>query len=79
VDALLIFVAGVLLITPGIVTDAFGFALLIPPARALFKAAAARYFRSRIVVMRTPPNPRDEFIDVEVTDVRNVNPRGELP
>lgn len=37
-DAILIFVAGVLLITPGILTDLTGFALLIPPLRKPIKA-----------------------------------------
>lgn len=34
VDALLIFVAGVLLITPGVLTDIVGFSFLLPPVRA---------------------------------------------
>lgn len=36
-DALLIFVAGLLLITPGLLTDLTGFALLIPWTRTLIK------------------------------------------
>lgn len=35
-EGLLIFVAGVVLITPGILTDILGFALLIPPSRRWF-------------------------------------------
>jgi UPF0716 protein FxsA len=37
VDALLIFVAGVVLITPGFLTDLAGFTLLVPPARKVIK------------------------------------------
>lgn len=37
VDAMMIFVAGVLLITPGIMTDFIGFSLLIPPVRTLLR------------------------------------------
>ncbi len=43
VDALLIFAAGVVLLTPGFVTDAAGLMLLVPPIRSLFK----RYLRRR--------------------------------
>jgi UPF0716 protein FxsA len=37
VDAALILVAGVVLLTPGFVTDAMGILLLIPPVRAAIK------------------------------------------
>lgn len=37
VDALMIFVASVLLITPGILTDFVGFSLLVPPVRAYLR------------------------------------------
>lgn len=46
VDAMMIFVAGVLLITPGIMTDIVGFSLLVPPIRALLRAK----FRNSIKV-----------------------------
>ena len=36
-DAVLIFCAGVVLVTPGIITDAAGFLLLIPYTRNIFK------------------------------------------
>ena len=44
VDALMIFVAGLLLITPGILTDVVGFSLLVPPIRTLLR----NRFRSSI-------------------------------
>jgi UPF0716 protein FxsA len=37
VDAMMIFVAGLLLITPGIMTDVVGFSLLVPPVRAFLR------------------------------------------
>lgn len=46
-DGMLIFVAGVLLLTPGIVTDLIGILLLIPPTRAIVKAYLVRRFRAR--------------------------------
>jgi UPF0716 protein FxsA len=36
-DALLIFVAGIVLLTPGLITDVAGIAILIPNTRAWFK------------------------------------------
>ena len=50
VDALLIFVAGTLLLTPGILTDAVGFSLLIPPLRAGIKKYLAARFRGSLVM-----------------------------
>jgi UPF0716 protein FxsA len=36
-DGIIILIAGALLVTPGILTDAFGFFCLIPPCRELLK------------------------------------------
>ena len=41
-DGLMIFIAGALLITPGMLTDAVGFLLLIPPVRRLLRGWLAR-------------------------------------
>ena len=73
VDALLIFVAGVVLVTPGILTDTLGFALLIPPIRALLKREVAGYMQSRVVVTHHETQPRDLFVDVEPTSARDGN------
>jgi UPF0716 protein FxsA len=43
-DALLIFLAGIVLITPGFLTDIAGLILLIPRTRSLFKAWVQRKF-----------------------------------
>ena len=43
-DALLIFVAGIVLLTPGFLTDAMGLLLLIPETRFVFK----RYLRRKL-------------------------------
>ncbi len=45
VDALLLFVAGIVLITPGILTDIIGFALLIPHVRSIIKAYLKTKFK----------------------------------
>ena len=43
-DAMLIFVAGVVLLTPGFITDLTGLALLVPQARFWFKRWLRRKF-----------------------------------
>ncbi len=50
IDALLILIAGAVLITPGLLTDLFGFGLLIPPLRKWVRNRLARHFHSRIVI-----------------------------
>ncbi len=68
-DAALILVAGIVLITPGVLTDLCGFALLIAPIRTKIREALAAAFRRRVVMLHHPgaqshrgPEP---FIDVE--------------
>jgi UPF0716 protein FxsA len=51
-DGLLILIAGAVLLTPGLLTDCFGFFILSPPGRrlirrALSRAAERRFGRSR--------------------------------
>lgn len=43
-DGVLVLVGGVVLLTPGLISDLFGFALLIPASRAFFR----RLFQARI-------------------------------
>jgi len=50
VEGVLIFIAGVVLVTPGVITDAFGFCLLIPPIRAWVARRMHAYFRKRTIV-----------------------------
>ncbi len=47
-DGALILVAGLLLITPGVVTDLIGFALLIPATRRCLKTPILRYLRRKV-------------------------------
>ena len=48
IEGLMILLAGAVLITPGVLTDLMGLALLIPPVRRVFRAALIRHFKSRI-------------------------------
>jgi len=50
VDGLMIFLAGAFLITPGVITDAIGVALLIPPIRAVIKRLATAWFVRHVEV-----------------------------
>jgi UPF0716 protein FxsA len=72
-DGLMILVAGALLITPGVVTDLVGFALLVPPIRRWVRRRLASHFRDRIVVHPMqgagPPSPDGRAGDEDVIDV----------
>lgn len=48
VDGAFILLAGAVLITPGVLTDAFGFALLLPPVRAVIKPLLLAALRKRL-------------------------------
>lgn len=48
-DGLMILIGGVLLLTPGVLTDLMGILLLAPPTRRLFK----RWLRRKLERMRT--------------------------
>jgi len=84
-DGLMILLAGALLVTPGVLTDAVGFALLVPPARAVLRRRLKERFRARMhfgpppgwsdgPLHRTPhageSPPRDVIIDTRVVDDR---------
>ena len=77
VDGLLILIAGAVLITPGVITDTLGFALLVPFVRRRIRRWLRRYFERRIIVVRPPGAPtagsrpldQDRFIDVDAEEV----------
>ena len=46
-NGLLILIAGALLITPGLLTDIAGFALLVPPVRAVIKTRLRAYLEKK--------------------------------
>jgi len=48
VDGIIILIAGAVLMTPGVLTDAFGFACLIPGVRNVFKRWLNRRFEGAI-------------------------------
>jgi len=48
VDGVIILVAGALLVTPGVLTDAVGFLGLLPPTRALIRRLLMRRLKSKV-------------------------------
>jgi UPF0716 protein FxsA len=91
VDGLLILIAGVLLMTPGMLTDLVGFMLLIPFSRAAIRRRLLRYFSSRVqaVVMGKPPSMVEEqpwddvgeevVLEGELAEEDSDEEQGELP
>lgn len=55
-DGIMILIAGAVLLTPGFLTDAVGFALLLPPVRALIRGTFAERLKDKIKVV-TPSMP----------------------
>jgi UPF0716 protein FxsA len=83
VDGLLIFLAGAFLVTPGMITDAVGFALLIPPIRAVVKRLAVAWLMRHVEVREaafyasgsptSSPATGDQIIDARVRSVPGDN------
>ena len=48
VDGLIILIAGAVLITPGILTDAFGFLCLVPSFRSIIRDRISRFLQSQL-------------------------------
>lgn len=79
-DGVLILVAGAVLLTPGLLTDLFGFALLIPQVRTALATRLAEALKRRVRTqmqtfaahagVRPGPPPSEDVIDVEFTKVR---------
>jgi len=58
-DGLLILIAGALLLTPGLITDALGFTLLAPPGRKIARRLAKNAFLRRAGKGRADPSVID--------------------
>jgi UPF0716 protein FxsA len=60
IDGLLIVLASVLLVTPGVLTDIIGITLLVPWFRRGYRRLASWYFQKRFAVRFTSSEPGDE-------------------
>ncbi len=78
-DGALILVAGAVLITPGMLTDAAGFGLLIPPIRAVVKQYLKwRFAKSvKVQVSGFSPNAQAPTADSNVIDAEVISTRVE--
>ncbi|MGI9244862.1 MAG: FxsA family protein [Verrucomicrobiales bacterium] len=78
IDGLMILIAGIVLLTPGFLTDAVGFALLTPPVRSFLRKHFAQALKSRVQIVtpggatpgaapgRPPRTNDDGVIEAEV-------------
>lgn len=76
-DGAMILVAGALLVTPGVLTDAFGFSLLLPPCRAIYRIWLRRIpmnFQVQTFQSGFSSDPSDDPSVVEGT-ARPVDPK----
>lgn len=74
-DGFCIIAAGATLITPGFITDAIGFALLIPPLRDALRNQISHKFKiyeEGYAPYQSPYNDDGDIIDVEYTTVKTV-------
>jgi UPF0716 protein FxsA len=72
-DGALVMFGGLLMLTPGFITDILGFLLLIPPTRAAVRAVLVRRLAQRMTVSMTgrrAPRP-DDVVDGTAVDVEN--------
>ncbi|MCH7720738.1 MAG: FxsA family protein [Planctomycetes bacterium] len=69
VEGCMILASGLLLVTPGVLTDVVGFALLIPAVRSRVGRYAREAVRRRMTIIDT--SSADGFIDVETTSTDN--------
>ena len=71
-DGALVMFGGLLLLTPGFITDILGLVLLIPPTRAIVRAVLGRRLTHRMVVSMSGPRARpDDVVDGTAVDIEN--------
>ncbi|MDH3199366.1 MAG: FxsA family protein [Myxococcales bacterium] len=90
IDGLLIFVGGLMLITPGILTDIAGLSMVMPPTRRVIARFVRAWFERQIATGRvraygpsyaSPRNRPGDVIDVEgeVIEVVEVREASDIP
>jgi len=87
IDSLLILIAGVLLLTPGFLTDSIGFALLVPRIRTVIREMIEKSLKERLRVVNLDPatpgrgksDARVITVDAEVVEISTDRFRSENP
>ena len=79
VEGIMILIAGAVLITPGFLTDAIGFLLLVPPVRALLARSLGQRIKGKIKIVtpdmppqnheEDPPKRKSKLDDGNIIDV----------
>ena len=73
IDGVLVILGGVLLLTPGFITDIFGLLFLFPPTRVVLRRLLVRRGALKLVTSMpgtaSPPNGRHRPTDIEGTAV----------
>jgi UPF0716 protein FxsA len=75
VDGFLVFVAAVLLVVPGVLTDVVAILLLFPPSRRMVKSFLGRRMQVRAATSGYERFTHDEIIDIKVIEA----PSRQLP
>jgi UPF0716 protein FxsA len=69
IDGVLILVAGAVLLTPGLLTDLLGFALLTPAVRTVIRKTLAQRFQDHVQFVHTATGAhRPRVIEIEPED-----------
>src|SRR5215470_8129570 len=68
-DGVLVIFGGALLLTPGFITDIFGFLILFPPTRVLVRRLLVRRATLRMMRVETPPSSNGRPRDVDGTAI----------
>ena len=79
VDGVMILVAGALLMTPGILTDAVGFSLLVPALRNRIKEVVLKRFRKAVEENRVHVHVSGMGIERDQGPIVDVQPEGFEP
>lgn len=70
VDGILILLAAAVLLTPGLLTDAAGFSLLVPPVRRRIRRSLLAWIQRRFVVTTSGVDALDVEFEIEADERR---------